>query len=98
MSTPFADALSLCNLASVGIFGIVLSAAFCELEWTRQRKLLLAGCTVLMLALQGVVSLRWSRSGKSEMQIQRRRKVTADLRSRVSDFRSGKAVRLLRLP
>ncbi len=47
MSTPFADALSLCNLASVGIFGIVLSAAFCELEWTRQRKLLLAGCTVL---------------------------------------------------
>ena len=62
MSTPFADALSLCNLASVGIFGIVLSAAFCELEWTRQRKLLLAGCTVLMLALQGVVSLQWSTS------------------------------------
>ena len=62
MSTPFAGALSLCNLASVGIFGIVLSAAFCELEWTRQRKLLLAGCTVLMLALQGVVSLRWSTS------------------------------------
>lgn len=62
MSTPFADALSLCNLASVGIFGIVLSAAFCELEWIRQRKLLLAGCTVLMLALQGVVSLRWSTS------------------------------------
>lgn len=62
MSTPFAGALSLCNLASVGIFGIVLSAAFCELEWTRQRKLLLAGCTVLMLALQGVVSLQWSTS------------------------------------
>ena len=62
MSTPFAGALSLCSLASVGIFGIVLSAAFCELEWTRQRKLLLAGCTVLMLALQGVVSLRWSTS------------------------------------
>ena len=48
MSTPFADALSLCNLTSVGIFGIVLSAAFCELEWTRQRKLLLAGCTCLL--------------------------------------------------
>lgn len=62
MSIPFAGALSLCNLASVGIFGIVLSAAFCELEWTRQRKLLLAGCTVLMLALQGIVSLRWSTS------------------------------------
>ena len=62
MSTPFAGALSLCNLASVGIFGIVLSAAFCELEWTRQRKLLLAGCTVLMLALQGIVSLWWSTS------------------------------------
>ena len=62
MSTPFTGALSLCNLASVGIFGIVLSAAFCELEWTRQRKLLLAGCTVLMLALQGIVSLWWSTS------------------------------------
>ena len=62
MSTPFADALSLCNLASVGIFGIVLSAAFCELEWTRQRKFLLVVSTVLMLALQGVVSLRWSTS------------------------------------
>ena len=50
------------SIAFHGIFGIVLSAAFCELEWTRQRKLLLAGCTVLMLALQGVVSLRWSTS------------------------------------
>ena len=29
--------LSLLNLASVGVFGIVLSVAFCDLEWTRQR-------------------------------------------------------------
>lgn len=54
------DALSLCNLASVGIFGIVLSAAFCDLEWTRRRKIILVVGTVLMLALQGVVSLHWS--------------------------------------
>lgn len=59
MSSLLTEALSLCNLAAVGIFGIVLSAAFCEIEWTRRHKLLLVGCTILMLALQGVVSLRW---------------------------------------
>ena len=59
MSSILTEALSLCNLAAVGIFGIVLSAAFCEIEWTRCHKLLLVGCTILMLALQGVVSLRW---------------------------------------
>lgn len=61
MSTAFwIDALSLCNLASVGIFGIVLSAAFCDLEWTHRRKIVFVVGTVLMLALQGVVSLHWS--------------------------------------
>ena len=59
MSSLLTEALSLCNLAAVGIFGIVLSAAFCEIEWTRCHKLLLVGCTILMLVLQGVVSLRW---------------------------------------
>ena len=59
MSSLLTEALSLYNLAAVGIFGIVLSAAFCEIEWTRRHKLLLVGCTILMLALQGVVSLRW---------------------------------------
>lgn len=59
MSSLLTEALSLCNLAAVGIFGIVLSAAFCEIEWTRRHKLLLVGSTILMLALQGVVSLRW---------------------------------------
>lgn len=59
MSSLLTEALSLCNLAAVGIFGIVLSAAFCEIEWTRCHKLLLVGSTILMLALQGVVSLRW---------------------------------------
>lgn len=58
--TTWTDVLSLLNLASVGIFGIVLSAAFCDLEWTRQRKGILAVSTALMLALQAVVSLHWS--------------------------------------
>ena len=60
MSSLLTEALSLYNLAAVGIFGIVLSAAFCEIEWTRRHKLLLVGRTILMLALQGVVSLRWA--------------------------------------
>ena len=59
MSSLLTEALSLCNLAAVGIFGIVLSAAFCEIAWTRRHNLLLVGCTILMLALQVVVSLRW---------------------------------------
>ena len=50
MSSLLTETLSLCNLAAVGIFGIVLSAAFCEIEWTRCHKLLLVGCTILMLA------------------------------------------------
>ena len=54
------ELLSLLNLASVGIFGIVLSAAFCDIRWTRRRKVLLTVSTVLMLAFQGLVSLHWS--------------------------------------
>ena len=52
-------AVYLLNAASVGIFGIVLSAAFCDMEWTRQRRLFLAVCAVLMLALQAAFYLRW---------------------------------------
>ena len=38
--------------AAVGIFGIVLSAAFCPIRWTNAKRWALAGCAVLLLTLQ----------------------------------------------
>lgn len=45
----------LLNHTFVGIFGMILSAAFCDIVWTtRKRRILLAGMAVLLL-LQGIV-------------------------------------------
>lgn len=46
--------LSAVDGAAVGIFGILLSAAFCPIRWTRIRRWALAVCTVLLLGLQAV--------------------------------------------
>ena len=54
MSSLLTEALSLCNLAAVGIFGILLSAAFCPIRWTGKKRWALAGCTAGLLALQCV--------------------------------------------
>ena len=40
--------------AAVGIFGILLSAAFCPIRWTGKKRWVLAGCTAGLLALQGM--------------------------------------------
>ena len=40
--------------AAVGIFGILLSAAFCPIRWTGKKCWALAGCTAGLLALQGM--------------------------------------------
>lgn len=45
----------LTNLTFVGIFGMVLSAAFCDIIWTRKKLLILAGGMAVMLMLQGIV-------------------------------------------
>lgn len=49
------NVLFMLNGASVGVFGIVLSAAFCDIVWTRRKKLLMAVCMAGLLALQGIV-------------------------------------------
>lgn len=46
--------IDLCNSAAVGIFGIVLSAAFCGIEWTRSRKRWMFCGVVGIYLLQGV--------------------------------------------
>lgn len=44
----------LVNLASVGIFGMILSACFCDIRWTRKNALLLTGSMMVILMLQGI--------------------------------------------
>lgn len=52
--------LFLINLASVGIFGMILSAAFCDILWTRQKRLIMACAIAVMLLVQGIIYFRVS--------------------------------------
>lgn len=45
----------LCNSAAVSVFGMVLSAAFCDIRWTRQKGLFMAGSMAMLLIFQGVI-------------------------------------------
>lgn len=47
--------VSMLNLASVGIFGMVLSAAFCDILWTRKKILFAAGSMTAILLFQGSI-------------------------------------------
>ena len=49
------SALSLLNGAAVGIFGIVLSASFCDICWTKKKQIVMLAASVGMLLLQAVV-------------------------------------------
>lgn len=46
------------NLASVGVFGMVLSAAFCDILWTRRKIFILSGSIAGILLLQGLIYFR----------------------------------------
>lgn len=45
----------LLNHTFVGIFGMILSAAFCEIVWTKRKYCILTGGMAVLLALQGIV-------------------------------------------
>lgn len=47
-------AVSMINLASVGIFGIILSARFCDIRWTRHKMLFMAGSMSAVMLFQGI--------------------------------------------
>lgn len=47
--------LVVCNSIAVGFFGMILSAAFCDIYWTMQRRLLMLGYMVLLMLLQGII-------------------------------------------
>lgn len=47
--------VQLINFAAVGIFGIILSAAFCDIVWTRKKVLAMSGAAVVMLLFQCII-------------------------------------------
>lgn len=49
--------LYLCNTVAVGLFGIVLSAAFCNIRWDRRNVCYMTAATAAILLLQGIVYL-----------------------------------------
>ena len=49
--------LYLCNTVAVGLFGIVLSAAFCNIRWTRRNVCYMTAATAAIFLIQGIVYL-----------------------------------------
>lgn len=49
------SSIHILNLTSVGIFGMILSAAFCDIFWTWQKRLVILGSMAVILSFQGVV-------------------------------------------
>ncbi len=45
----------LINLFAVGIFGMILSVAFCDIQWTRKKTLFMAGGMTVIFIFQGIV-------------------------------------------
>lgn len=43
------------NLVSVGLFGMILSAAYCDIQWTKAKALVMAGSMAGIFMLQGIV-------------------------------------------
>ena len=46
-----------CNTVAVGLFGIVLSAAFCNIRWTRRNVCCMIASTLAIFLIQGIVYL-----------------------------------------
>lgn len=49
------NVMMIINKGAVGIFGILLSAVFCEIRWTRKKRLIMAGGVAVLLMVQGMV-------------------------------------------
>ena len=47
--------LYISNSIAVSIFGMVLSAAFCDIHWTRRKGLFMAGSMAVLLIFQGII-------------------------------------------
>jgi len=49
------NGIYLINLISVGIFGMLLSAAFCDILWTRKKYIIMAGSIAVLFIVQGII-------------------------------------------
>ena len=49
------DVISLLNGFAVAVFGMVLSASFCDVAWNRKRKIAMLGSMAGLLSIQGVI-------------------------------------------
>lgn len=49
------NVIMIMNKGAVGIFGILLSAIFCEIRWTKRKKIFLACSTAMLLLIQGMI-------------------------------------------
>ena len=49
------DIISLLNGFAVAVFGMVLSASFCDVAWNRKRKIAMLGSMAGLLSIQGVI-------------------------------------------
>lgn len=47
--------IHIANMISVGVFGMVLSAKFCDICWTRKKELLMAASMAAILIFQGMI-------------------------------------------
>lgn len=47
----------LMNGTAVGIFGMILSASFCDISWTRQKRWIMVGSMAVILLFQGILYL-----------------------------------------
>ena len=53
------DVIAALNGLAVGIFGMVLSAAFCDIYWTKRKQFLMAGSMCGLLLIQGLLFYRF---------------------------------------
>lgn len=53
--SDISNVISIINGGTVGVFGIVLSVAFCDIRWTNKNRLLMSGCGAFLLLMQGIV-------------------------------------------
>lgn len=49
------DIISLLNGFAVAVFGMILSASFCDVAWNRKRKIAMIGSMAGLLAIQGII-------------------------------------------
>ena len=68
------NVIMIMNKGAVGIFGILLSAIFCEIRWTKRKKIFLACSTAMLLLIQGMIGflinfdvVLWSRFWKGRL-------------------------------